>query len=150
MFCRFCGSVIPSDSVYCSSCGKRLITEVSCKTVGTEEPKPKINTNDPLGNVSNNDPWRIDKNIINSNVNNEQHESKAWRIFANIGFTFGIISIIFCWVPLLTAMFSIHGLILCAIGKKSKKEIYHSRAIVGLFLTILSAIVSFIFYAALI
>jgi zinc-ribbon domain len=40
MFCRFCGTTLPDDSIFCESCGKSLATQPSATATNRPEPIP--------------------------------------------------------------------------------------------------------------
>ncbi len=76
-------------------------------------------------------------------VNTEVEESGPWKVFAIIGFVVGIVSLVFFWCPFECFYIAPFGIVFSALGKKSPSRL--GKAKTGLILSIIAAIVNFIF-----
>lgn len=119
MYCSKCGALLENNAKFCSKCGQK-IEEVEVEVVPEEQ---KV-------------------------VFENKEEKGPWKVFAKLGNTFGILTFIFGFIPILNYIsmaLSQFGIVFSALGKKSVN--YRAKANSGLIFSILGLVFSIIVYA---
>lgn len=149
MYCRFCGSIIPDDSNFCEACGKHLGDAIGSKNL--KEP-PELEYNNSFNGVNDSDPWSFRNSVVVDDCNQLNFgsvEPKVWKVFGVLSLIIGIFSIVICWIPLYTCFISFHGIVFGAIGKKTIIDGNRIRSNWGIALSIISFMISFLIFFAL-
>ena len=120
MVCKFCGQEIEDGSKFCPICGEKLEEEVVVEAAPVvEEAAPVVEEN---------------------NTNVVVKERGPWKIFAILGYVFGIISICGCVIPGFGISFGVYGIVFAALGKKSLSA--NVKAKKGLTLSIVATVIN--------
>ena len=120
MYCRYCGSELPENAKFCSSCGARL-TEEEVQTYKPQEPQV----------------------VFVKEISEEEKERGPWKKFARTGLTLGILSTA---IPFYGILIMPLGFIFSGMGLAS--NVNKGKAITGLILSAVS-IINFILLIAL-
>lgn len=117
--------------MYCKKCGKELkSTDHYCPVCGAEVEEVTSTTATP--------------EIV------EPKPLKVWSIFATVGKVLGIVSIVTSVLPILLGLsLGIPGIVLSCLGKKAKTPEAYKKCKIGLILSIIGVVVSFISYVLL-
>lgn len=153
MFCRNCGKELSSNSKFCEHCGTKVDVEVEvkntirkCSRCGREL-EPGLSTCLYCGAVVNNPVVTNNNSSILNRPITKNLDRGPWKVFAKIGNTFGIISIILCFIPIFN-IFAIAltepGIVFSALGIKSPFN--RGKAISGLVLNIIAFVLGLILY----
>lgn len=116
IYCGKCGKVNPDGTRFCGGCGSRLEEEVP---VVVEPEKP------------------------------ENSEAKCWSVFAKIGFILSIVTIACASTFIFSSFALVAGqpaLVFSILGRRTKKPSYHTKAKVGMILSIIGLALGFVLY----
>ena len=83
--------------------------------------------------------------IVNENTqmpSNTKDDKGPWKVFAIIGYVFGIVSLASVFIPFFSCGLAVEGIILSALGKKSKTK--KDKAKKGLTMNIVACVVNFV------
>ena len=119
MYCKNCGAEISENSAFCPNCGAKVAVEQQ--------------------------PTNYEYNPYQQYSEPKRSGAKVWDVFAIIGFVVGIVSIASCWNPF-GFSYSIYGIVLSALGKKSTSINHFGKAKTGLVLSIIATAISIIAY----
>ncbi len=123
IYCKECGKVNPDGTKFCVECGAPL------EVVAQAQPVVEPTTQEAKG------------------------EAKCWKVFAKVGFILGIITI----ASSVTFIFSVFalvigepGLVFSILGMRTKDAGSHTKAKVGMILSIIGLVIGFIMYLIII
>lgn len=122
MFCQNCGNQLEDSAKFCDSCGASVAADNIVVTDYTETVQE----------------------------NTAPKKAKCWSVFAKVSKILGIISIALCWIPFVVVCSTGPvGIVFGCLGNVAKDDVSRKNKTIGLTLSIIGSIVSFIAYFVL-
>lgn len=155
MFCETCGSFIPDGEAVCKFCG----TQARQAAQPVAQPAAAQPVARPVQPVAQPSPARTQsyQQPVQPVYQQPVYQQPAYQRAtyqqpqlreptringaATVGLIFGILTLVFCWVPFLNFIFAIVGFITSIIGLARQNYGGKGRAIAGLVCTILGSLV---------
>ena len=149
MFCESCGSQVPDGQAFCSNCGKPVAQPVQ---PAAQPVQPVQQYAQPVAQPVYTQPVAQPQPVVQVQpapvVVVQQQPAKRGNGMATAGLVFGILTLVFCWIPFLNWFLGLLGLIFSIVGVARKNVGGKGAAIAGLILTILGSIIGFILFFA--
>ena len=169
MFCESCGASIPDGQAFCSNCGAAAPVQaaqpapapVAAAPVAAPAPAPAPQpmaqpvqpvqpvqqyAQQPMAQPVQQYAQPVAQPVYVQPVVAMPAQPRKSSGMAIAGLVMGILTLIFCWVPFLSWILGLLGLIFSIIGIAKKNGGAKGAAIAGLILTILGAIVGIALY----
>ena len=169
MFCESCGASIPDGQAFCSNCGAAAPAQATpvqatpvqatpVQAAPAPAPQPVAQPVQPVQQYSQPAPQPVQpvqqyaqpvqqaQPVYVQPVVAVPAEQKKSSGMAIAGLIMGIFTLIFCWVPFVSWILGLLGLIFSIIGIAKKNGGAKGAAITGLILTILGAILGIALY----
>lgn len=159
MFCESCGSLIPDGHSFCSNCGTPVSrpqaqpaqaapAPVAAAPVAAAAPAPAAQPVQPVYQQPAVQPvYQPVQPVYQQPVYQQPvyQQSPAAPVKrgngpATAGLVFGILTMVFCWIPGIFWGFALFGLIFSIIGVAKRNASGKGKAIAGLILTVLGLI----------
>ena len=126
MFCQNCGNQLEDSAKFCDSCGASVAADYVVDNVVVSDYSDATQKNTP------------------------PKQAKCWSVFAKISKILGIISIALCWIPFVVVCSTGPvGIVFGCLGNVAKDDVSRKNKTIGLTLSIIGSIVSFIAYFVL-
>ena len=138
MFCESCGALIPDGQSFCSNCGAAAPVQPAPQAA----PQPVQPVQQYAQPVQQAQPVYVQPVVA---IPAQPRKSSGMAI---AGLIMGIFALVLCWFPVVNWILGLLGLIFSIIGIAKKNGGAKGAAIAGLILTILGAILSIVFYGA--
>lgn len=127
--CSKCGTMVSDDCTFCPSCGAFMET-----------------TAQGYGNAQNDSPAQGPQYVV---VQAPQAPQKPMNGVGLAGMIIGILSYIFCWIPVFDFILGLVGVILSGVGLSRKERFrLNGFAVAGLVLSIIGLVIGFIIMIA--
>ena len=162
MFCESCGASIPDGQAFCSNCGAAApaqaapvqATPVQSAPAPAPAPQPMAQPVQPVQQYAQPvqpvqqyaQPVQQVQPVYVQPVVAVPAQPRKSSGMAIAGLIMGIFTLIFCWVPVVSWILGLLGLIFSIIGIAKKNGGAKGAAIAGLVLTILGAILGIALY----
>jgi len=157
MFCESCGATIPDGQAFCSNCGAAAPAQAPVQAAPQPAPQPVAQpvqyaqpaaqpVQQPVQQYA--QPAPQVQPVYVQPVVAVPAEPRKSSGMAIAGLIMGIFTVIFCWVPVLSWILALLGLIFSIVGIAKKNGGAKGAAIAGLVLTILGVILGIVLYAA--
>ena len=161
MFCESCGSLIPDGHSFCSNCGTPVsrpqaqpaqaapapvaAAPVVAAPVAAAAPAPAAQPVQPVYQQPAVQPVQPVYQPVAQPVQPVYQQAPAAPVKrgngpATAGLVFGILTMVFCWIPGIFWGFALFGLIFSIIGVAKRNASGKGKAIAGLILTVLGLI----------
>lgn len=155
MFCESCGASIPDGQAFCSNCGAAAPAQAApaqaapvqatpVQPAPAPAPQPMAQPVQPVQQYA--QPVQQAKPVYVQPVVAVPAQPRKSSGMAIAGLIMGIFTLIFCWVPVVSWILGLLGLIFSIIGIAKKNGGAKGAAITGLVLTILGAILGIALY----
>lgn len=150
MFCESCGASIPDGQAFCSNCGAAAPAQATpvqpapVQPAPAPAPQPMAQPVQPVQQYA--QPVQQAQPVYVQPVVAVPAQSRKSSGMAIAGLIMGIFTLIFCWVPVVSWILGLLGLIFSIIGIAKKNGGAKGAAITGLVLTILGAILGIALY----
>lgn len=146
MFCESCGSQVPDGQAFCSNCGKPVAQPAAQPVQPVQQYAQPVQpvAAQPVYTQPVAQPQPVVQVQPTPVVVVQQQPAKRGNGMATAGLVFGILTLVFCWVPFLNWFLGLLGLIFSIVGVARKNVGGKGAAIAGLILTILGSIIGFI------
>ena len=154
MFCESCGASIPDGQAFCSNCGAAAPVQAAqpapapqpmAQPVQPVQPVQQY-AQQPMAQPVQQYAQPVAQPVYVQPVVAMPAQPRKSSGMAIAGLVMGILTLIFCWVPFLSWILGLLGLIFSIIGIAKKNGGAKGAAIAGLILTILGAIVGIALY----
>lgn len=155
MFCESCGASIPDGQAFCSNCGAAAPAQAApaqaapvqatpVQPAPAPAPQPMAQPVQPVQQYA--QPVQQAQPVYVQPVVAVPAQPRKSSGMAIAGLIMGIFTLIFCWVPVVSWILGLLGLIFSIIGIAKKNGGAKGAAITGLVLTILGAILGIALY----
>lgn len=152
MFCESCGALIPDGQSFCSNCGAAAPVQAQAPVTAAPAaapapapaPQPAAQPVQPVQQYA--QPVQQVQPVYVQPVVAVPAQPRKSSGMAIAGLIMGIFTLIFCWVPVVSWILGLLGLIFSIIGIAKKNGGAKGAAITGLVLTILGAILGIALY----
>ena len=151
MFCESCGASIPDGQAFCSNCGAAAPAQAAPVQAAPVQPAPAPAPQpmaQPVQQYAQPAPQPVQQAqpVYVQPVVAVPAQPRKSSGMAIAGLIMGIFTLIFCWVPVVSWILGLLGLIFSIIGIAKKNGGAKGAAIAGLVLTILGAIIGIALY----
>lgn len=170
MYCESCGSFIPDGQSFCTNCGAP-VTASAAKPVQAAAPVtapvavPAAPAAQPVYQQPAQPVYQQPvyqqpvQPVYQPPVYQTVYQQPAYQQVnpnakrgngaATAGLVFGILTLVFCWIPFLFGVFGLMGLIFSIVGLCKRNASGKGKAIAGLILTILGSVIGALFQTVL-
>jgi uncharacterized paraquat-inducible protein A len=153
MYCQSCGSFIPDDQAVCPNCGAPAYKpEPQPVSQTVELPAFQPSPSQPDAQPVFQQPvyqQPAAKPVYSQPAPVSAAPAKRSNGLAVAGLILGILSLIFCWVPVLVWVLGLFGLIFSIAGIAKKNASGKGMGIAGLVMSIIAGIIGFFTFAIL-
>ena len=139
MFCRRCGNKLNDGDLFCSKCGSKVENDI--EEVVFPEPVVVEETT-PVVEETVIDVEEETTPVVEEATNEVKEPRGPWKVFAIIGYVYGIVSLVSILIPFYSFAMAIDGIIFSALGVRS--TVYNKKAKKGLTMNIISCVVNYI------
>lgn len=151
MYCESCGSLIPNGETFCRNCGAQVRQAAAPQPVAQPVAQPVQPVyqqpvyQQPVQPVYQQPIYQ--QPAYQRAVYQQPQLREPTRIngAATAGLIFGILTLVFCWVPFLNFILGLFGLIFSIVGMSRKNAGGKGRAIAGLVCTLLGSVVTVLY-----